>query len=267
MREINKLVHIVLFLSSFQTSLAQSANVLLGNKYEKAESATSRSTLYFSQKNSGSLNSTLEFNGKEINASASFTYLIDGSKVQITYEKDLGTEVFEFDGSFSQLISPNMQGYVNGKWGKVIWTRVGLITTTGLSVEGNLNYTRNKTIVPVQIIGNSIKIGQLEIAQNDFNWEMGWDDAKKSIEQLGEGWRLPTKSEFGIIIKNKSSLLFGGDTYWTSTKYREEDVNPIYYWYYNINPGAPEGRNDPGAFECNTDKGAWFSVRAVRTIK
>jgi hypothetical protein len=268
MREINKLVYIVLFLSSFQTSLAQSANVLLGNKYEKAESATSRSTLYFSQKNSGSLNSTLEFNGKEINASASFTYLIDGSKVQITYEKDLGTEVLEFDGAASQLIRPNVQGYVNGKWGEVIWTRVGLITVGGISVEGNGSRSKiDKTIIPSQIIGNSIKIGQLEIAQNDFNWEMGWDDAKKSIEQLGEGWRLPTKSEFGIIIKNKSSLLFGGDTYWTSTKYREEDVNPLYYWYYSFDPGAVFGRNDPGAFECNTDKGAWLSVRAVRTIK
>ena len=105
------------------------------------------------------------------------------------------------------------------------------------------------------------------IAQNDFNWEMSWDDAKKSIEQLGEGWRLPTKSEFGIIIKNKSSLVFGGDTYWTSTKFREEDVNPEYYWYYNFDPGASFGRNDPGAFECNTDKGAWLNVRAVRTTK
>jgi hypothetical protein len=87
---------------------------------------------------------------------------------------------------------------------------------------------------------------------------MGWDDAKKSIEQLGEGWRLPTKSEFEIIIKNKSSLLISGGTYWTSTKFREEDVNPLYYWYYSF---------DPGAFECNTDMGAWLSVRAVRTIK
>ena len=121
MKEINKLVFIAIFLCSFQTALAQSANVLLGNIYEKAASATNRSTLYFSQKNSGRLNSTLEFNGREINTSASFTYLINGSRVQITYEKDLGTEVYDFDGSASQLISPNMQGYVNGKLEKVIW--------------------------------------------------------------------------------------------------------------------------------------------------
>jgi hypothetical protein len=150
--------------------------------------------------------------------------------------------------------SPSRDIMING---------IGLITGQGNGSSSKID----KTIIPSQIIGNSIKIGQLEIAQNDFNWEMGWDDAKKSIEQLGEGWRLPTKSEFGIIIKNKSSLFFGGETYWTSTKYREEDVNPEYYWYYNFNPGAAFGRNDPGAFECNTDKGAWLSVRAVRTIK
>lgn len=142
------------------------------------------------------------------------------------------------------------------------------ISFGSITVEGNGSSSEiDKTIIPSQIIGNSIKIGQLEIAQNDFNWEMGWDDAKKSIEQLGEGWRLPTKSEFDIIIKNKSSLLFGGDTYWTSTKYREQDVNPQYYWYYNFNPGKSFGRNEPGAFQCNTDKGAWLSVRAVRTIQ
>lgn len=178
--------------------------------------------------------------------------------------------VLEFDAGAFQLIHPNVQGYVNGKWGEVIWTLVGLptssrTTTTGISAFGPSRKI-DKTIIPSQIIGNSIKIGQLEIAQNDFNWEMDWDEAKKSIEQLGEGWRLPTKSEFGIIIKNKSSLVFGGDFYWTSTKYREEDVNPKAYLFYDFNPGAAFGRNDPGAFRVN-EKSAWLSVRAVRTIK
>jgi uncharacterized protein (TIGR02145 family) len=161
MKEINKLVFIAIFLCSFQTALAQSANVLLGNIYEKAASSTNRSTLYFSQKNSGRLNSTLEFNGREINTSASFTYLINGSRVQITYEKDLGTEVYDFDGSASQLISPNMQGYVNGKLEKVIWNLKVGAGTPG-RVEGS-NYAFNQEKKPSDgkiLIGSQIWAGE-----------------------------------------------------------------------------------------------------------
>ena len=54
----------------------------------------------------------------------------------------------------------------------------------------------NKKLTPVNsasIIGKSIKIGSLEVAQNDFPDSMTWDDAKKACAALGSGWRLPTK--------------------------------------------------------------------------
>lgn len=35
----------------------------------------------------------------------------------------------------------------------------------------------------------------LEVAEHDFPEKMNWEDAKKACEELGEGWRLPTKEE------------------------------------------------------------------------
>ena len=132
---------------------------------------------------------------------------------------------------------------------------------TSSLIEGSGNSSsQSKVIVPVQIIGKAKKIGNLEIAQNDFSWEMDWDDAKKACERLGEGWRLPTKTELSIIYKNKS--LLGGfipknnyaHSYWTSTKYNEYSSD--YYWYLNFKNGN---------LEANDDKSGWCSVRAVRT--
>ena len=49
------------------------------------------------------------------------------------------------------------------------------------------------------IISKPVKIGNLEIAQYDFQKKMFWDDAKKACDSLGEGWRLPTKDELNIF--------------------------------------------------------------------
>jgi hypothetical protein len=73
-----------------------------------------------------------------------------------------------------------------------------------------------------EIIGNSIKIGSLEIAQYDFPKEMKWEDALKACNDLGEGWRLPTKDELNELYKNKDKI--GGfatstlSSYWSSTE-------------------------------------------------
>ena len=39
----------------------------------------------------------------------------------------------------------------------------------------------------------------LEIHQNDFENKMDWHQAKKACEELGNTWRLPTKSEIELI--------------------------------------------------------------------
>ena len=40
-----------------------------------------------------------------------------------------------------------------------------------------------------KIIGNPIRIGQFELAQNPFPKWMNWDEANSACEGLGNGWR------------------------------------------------------------------------------
>ena len=70
------------------------------------------------------------------------------------------------------------------------------------------------------IIGKPIKIGNIEVAQYDFPEEMNWEDAKEACENLGRGWRLPTKEELNTLYLNKDKIGgFGGTIYWSSTEF------------------------------------------------
>lgn len=128
-------------------------------------------------------------------------------------------------------------------------------------IDGDGGSTKkDKSVVPSLILGNTRKIGKIEIAQNDFAWEMNFDEAQKVCEKLGKGWRLPTKDELNIIYKNKLLLRakvnkYSNAPYWTSTKFNEYSSD--YYWYLNM---------ENGKFEAYTDKSAWFRVRAVRDL-
>jgi hypothetical protein len=109
------------------------------------------------------------------------------------------------------------------------------------------------------IIGNSIKISNLEVAQNDFSKKMKWDDAKKASEALGEGWRLPTIDELVVMYQNKDKIGgFSKNYYWSSTDYNEEDgkYNRTHSWIglFDIGKVAGDNRNYPNY------------VRAVRTL-
>ena len=78
-----------------------------------------------------------------------------------------------------------------------------------------------------EIIGKTIKIGNLLVAQNDFPNAMNWDDAKKVCTEIGEGWRLPTEDELMILLKNKDKIGgFANAAYWSSTE--EGDVYGAY---------------------------------------
>lgn len=106
--------------------------------------------------------------------------------------------------------------------------------------------------VILDIIGKSIKIGNLEVAQNDFPKEMNWDDAKKACKVLGDGWRLPTIDELNIIYQNRDK--FGGfanSYYWSSS---ESDNNVAYL------QGSFSGGKDYAS------KYGAFYVRAVRAF-
>jgi hypothetical protein len=79
-----------------------------------------------------------------------------------------------------------------------------------------------------EIIGNSIRIGNLEVAQNDFPGRPSWDVAKKLCSDLGDGWRLPTRAELDILYQNKykiSGLEFRF-AYWSS----DEQYNNLAFY-------------------------------------
>ncbi len=83
------------------------------------------------------------------------------------------------------------------------------------------------------IIGNSIKIGKLEIAENDFPKKMTWNEAKKACKSLGQGWRLPTIAEFEIMYENKDKIGgFANKFYWSSTEDYNYDA-----WSFSFNDG------------------------------
>ena len=94
--------------------------------------------------------------------------------------------------------------------------------------------------IVTDIVGTPIKIGNLEVAQHDFNRDWEYDDAKVACAKLGEGWRLPTKDELNLLYQNKDKI--GGFSaavnYLSSTEYNDGDAwrqyfgNGKQYFYY-----------------------------------
>jgi hypothetical protein len=68
------------------------------------------------------------------------------------------------------------------------------------------------------IVGKSVMIGRIEVAQYDFPIFMNWVDATKACADLGDGWRLPTKDELKYLYVNKIAIgEFTNKSYWSST--------------------------------------------------
>jgi|LauGreDrversion4_2_1035121.scaffolds.fasta_scaffold236520_2 hypothetical protein len=76
------------------------------------------------------------------------------------------------------------------------------------------------------IIGQSVRIGNLEVAQYDFPKRMNWHNAKRVCEGLGIGWRLPTKDELNSIYLYKKNIggFRKGCCYWSSTEALDGNV-------------------------------------------
>jgi hypothetical protein len=120
-----------------------------------------------------------------------------------------------------------------------------------------------QTIDSASIIGYSIKIGKLVVAQNDLinykNWndKMPWRDATDACKLLGNGWRLPTRAELNILYKNKGKIGgFTDDYYWSSTE------NNKLYGQYGV------WLKDFGklGYEVDYTISSTYRVRAVRSL-
>jgi hypothetical protein len=60
-----------------------------------------------------------------------------------------------------------------------------------------------------------------------------WHYAKELCEDLGDGWRLPTREELHLMYLNKDEIsCFAAASYWSSGEY-----NTSLVWYQNFNDG------------------------------
>lgn len=83
--------------------------------------------------------------------------------------------------------------------------------------SNTIDTTSQNTIDAAAIIGTPVKLGKIEVAANDLPSMNTWDMCKSAAEELGAGWRLPTKDELLEIYKNKDKLgSFASDVYWNS---------------------------------------------------
>lgn len=98
---------------------------------------------------------------------------------------------------------------------------ISLIQRVYIKITGSFSKTYSTSI-----IGSPVRIGNLEITQNDFPRMMNWDDAENASMLLGDGWRLPTKDELHVLYQYKDQISgFDGVSccYWSSTAYGDAD--------------------------------------------
>ena len=92
---------------------------------------------------------------------------------------------------------------------------------------------------PVGVRAASINGRVIVLALQDEPEQMNWYDAMKKYENNPEGWRLPTKEEWGAIFENLEAIdkafvragkkpLFKG-WYWSSSEYSN-----YYAWYASL---------------------------------
>lgn len=125
---MNKIIHsflIVMMFTCLNKAFAQNnESLLVGRTYAKSASSTNKTILKFKNKREGISESSAELLGRTTNVSINFTYVIKESKMTITYEDGMGVEDYIIDETKKQLTSTHLQGYVDGKWGKIYWKRV-----------------------------------------------------------------------------------------------------------------------------------------------
>ena len=122
------------------------------------------------------------------------------------------------------------------------------------SIEGKqINFTQSNNVIDISGNEKGVYLVSIDgVVMTEDLGEMDWYEAKKVCENLGGGWRLPTKDELNILYHNKDKI--GGYTlvnYWSSA------VGDSYTsWIQNFDNGSQVGN-------VNSDTN---SVRTVRTF-
>ena len=119
--------------------------------------------------------------------------------------------------------------------------------------------SKQPTSASIKIIGSLIRIGNLEVAQNDFPKLMNWYEAKKACANLGDGWRLPKINELNILYNNKIKISgFGNNVesfYWSATEGNKDGIELAYYQSFG-----------DGFQKFHGKEYGSFYVRAVRSL-
>jgi hypothetical protein len=124
------------------------------------------------------------------------------------------------------------------------------ITKSNTSSEDNIISSDDN------VIGEPIRIGDIEVAQYDFP-KLNWDDAVHACANLGSGWRLPTKDELYLMSNNKDYIGgFSSNYYWSSTVFDDGVVKGAGMWLVDVGIAHASGG-------CTLYK---FNVRAVRSF-
>lgn len=93
---------------------------------------------------------------------------------------------------------------------------------------------------------------KFEVYPKDLD-EHNWQDAKKVCENLGDGWRLPTREELHLMYLNKNEIGgFAAAFYWSSSEYYNDAA-----WSQGFGSGI----------QSSNSKDTTSYVRAVRDIK
>jgi hypothetical protein len=95
--------------------------ILIGRVYTKKASSTNIASLTFTTLNSGVSEGDATIMGRNYHTSIPINYKLKGKTLTITYPESNQEEVYTIDESKKQLVSTHLKGYVNGKFGTIIW--------------------------------------------------------------------------------------------------------------------------------------------------
>jgi hypothetical protein len=118
------------------------------------------------------------------------------------------------------------------------------ITIDGVDYNLTPIETKSKQIILKQTL-------EFEVYPEDLG-EHNWEDAKKVCEELGDGWRLPTREELHLMWLNRENIGgFAAAYYWSSS-----ELNSNIAWNQNFNYGSQNNY-----YKSNT-----YYVHAVRDV-
>ena len=90
-----------------------------------------------------------------------------------------------------------------------------------------------------QLTRRPIIINGLEIAVHDLPNQINWNDAQISCNNLGDGWRLPTKEELDLLFTHRRLIGNFFDNYYLSST----ELDPVNVWVCNFSNGTKTFRN------------------------